>query len=420
MTTACLAAALCACAGEPDNVSSAGAGSVQAPTQQDPVADWERELLPAIDTHMAAGRLDSVIAICTRGLAQDSSRIVLYNLMAAAQAGGGQYDLAVGTLQTAVRLSPDFVEGWINLGSLQAELGRFEEAVPALERVVALDSAGVALRRRLGVAYLGTGRYAEAAAEFDAALAQLPGDATVIYLLGRSQEGRGLGSEALASYLLAGRLDPGFADTHGRAAELADELSQAQVADSCRGLVTRLQQIGGGEPRVLESVQRLRMALRSAPEEAVHHARLGGAYMAHGYRQEALPLFERAATLEPGNVRLLNEIGGVLAKRDDVEHALGYYLRALEASPEFAPALVNAGGALNALQRPAEALPHLEKALTVAGDDPTIRYYLGVTLASLGRLDDARLNLERATQLVGDGNPALKGQIEAMLSSLDG
>ena len=107
---------------------------VAAPTIDDPVADWELQFLPAIDAHMTAGRLDSVIIVSKLGIEGDSTRIVLYNLMASAYAGQGLYGAAAEALETAVRLAPDFTIGWVNLGGLYARLGRHEEALPYLQR----------------------------------------------------------------------------------------------------------------------------------------------------------------------------------------------------------------------------------------------------------------------------------------------
>ncbi|MFP6645341.1 MAG: hypothetical protein VCF24_17540, partial [Candidatus Latescibacterota bacterium] len=73
--------------------------TVPAPTIDDTVAEWEMQYLPAIDAHMEAGRLDSVITVCRIGLQQDSTRIVLYNLMASAYASQDRYGLATEALQ---------------------------------------------------------------------------------------------------------------------------------------------------------------------------------------------------------------------------------------------------------------------------------------------------------------------------------
>ena len=199
---------------------------VPAPSLNDPVADWELQFLPAIDAHMTSGRLDSVIILCQLGLEGDSTRIIMYNLMASAYAEQGLYDAAAEALGTAVRPAPDFTIGWANLGGMFSRLGRFEEALPYLRRAASLDVGIPAAHRRLGEAYHATGQYNEVIIEIRAAMKLLPHDATLTFFLGRSQEGLGETEGALASYLHAGTIDPGYGDAHEHASALAGKLER--------------------------------------------------------------------------------------------------------------------------------------------------------------------------------------------------
>jgi tetratricopeptide (TPR) repeat protein len=393
---------------------------VAAPTIDDPVADWELQFLPAIDAHMTAGRLDSVIIVSKLGIEGDSTRIVLYNLMASAYAGQGLYGAAAEALETAVRLAPDFTIGWVNLGGLYARLGRHEEALPYLQRAAELDADNPASHRRLGEACLETERYSQAIVALRAAMDRLPPDATLTLFLGRSQRGLDQLQHALASFLRAGSLDPGYVAAHKDAADLAGRLGQATVADSCRALQSRLQQIAGGDSAALGTMSQLRQAVTSAPEEPVNHARLAGFFLHHEYLTEALALFERARVQRPQDPWLMNEIGGLLSRAGQGVEALGFYQMALQVNPDYGPALINTGGILNALSRHAEAVPYFEHALELSPADPGVRFFLGVTFMSLERYDDARAQLQQALTELDDSDEArqLKEQIEAALESL--
>ena len=81
------------CAGDDatHHSEATAAGAIPAPSPNDPVTEWELQYLPAIDAHMHAGRLDSVVIVCQLGLEGDSTRILLYNLMASAYATQGRY-----------------------------------------------------------------------------------------------------------------------------------------------------------------------------------------------------------------------------------------------------------------------------------------------------------------------------------------
>ncbi len=383
-------------------------------------AEWELQFLPAIDEHMKVGRLDSVIIVCQLGLEGDSTRILLYNLMASAYASQGRYGLATEALQTAVRLVPDYTVGWVNLGGIHTKLGKYDEAIPYLQRAAELDSNHSAVRRRLGEIYLNTGRYDEAAAEILAAMAFLPHDATLTFYLGKALEGLRQTEGALAAFLRSGELDPGYAEAQYRAASVARQLGRTTLADSCLAIHTHLMQIGDGATEVLDTREQLRGTIANAPEEAVNHTRLGGFYLHYGYLPEALALFHRAVILEPTNAWLMNEFGGLLSRTGNGPEALGFYQRALRADPDFGPALINTGGILNAMGRSEEALPHFERALVLNPSDPGIRFFLGVACLSLKRPEEARKHLDQALTEVGDTNDGLKQKIQAALESLSG
>lgn len=412
----------CADDGVPSRSVPASPTLVPAPSLDDPVADWELQFLPAIDAHMNSGRLDSVIIVCQLGLAGDSTRIVLYNLMASAYAAQGRFDAATEALETAVRLAPDFTVGWANLGGMFTRLGRPEQALPYLRRAASLDAGNPAVHRRLGEAYRATQRYNEAIIEIRAAMALQPQDATLTFLLGRSQEGLGETEAALASFLRAGTLDPGYGEAHKHASELAGKLGRRDVSDSCHTLQLHLQQVAEGDTMARETMAQLRNAVVDAPENPIHHARLGGFYLYHGYLVEAMALFERAITLGPNDMWLMTEFGGLLSKSGNGAEALDFYLRALTVNPDYGPALINTGGILNALGRHEEAIPYFEHALVLAPENPGIRFFLGVTFISLERPIQAREQLQQALTQLDDSAEAaqLKQQIEAALAALAG
>ncbi|HJP29693.1 MAG: tetratricopeptide repeat protein [Candidatus Latescibacteria bacterium] len=411
------AISLVACGkGDRDTVAPATSepATVAAPTAEDPVSEWELQYLPAIDAHMKAGRLDSVITVCQLALQQDSTRIVLYNLMASAYASQGRDAMAIDALERAVRLSPQFTAGWVNLGGIHSRHGRFSAAVPFLERAAKLDPASAAARRRLGHAYLQLGQTEQALASIDAAMDLLPEDATLNFLRG---EALGRGEEALASFLRAGALDPGYLVTHERAATLARRLGHSALADSCLALHGHLLALAAGDTVAATTRKRLRGAITNAPEDAITHARLGGFYLYYDYMPEALALMGRAASLEQTDASLLNELGGLLSKKGRPE-ALDYYRRALEVRPDFGPALINAGGVLNAMDRHQEALSYFKRAVALAPQDGGARFYLAVTHLSLDQRDEAHRLLSEARELVADDED-LRQQIEAALATID-
>ena len=131
----------------------------------------------------------------------------------------------------------------------------------------------------------------------------------------------------------------------------------------------------------------------NAPEEPVHHLRLGGFFAHHGYLDEALNKFEKVARLAPEDAGMLNKVGRILVENGQPEAALEYYRRALTAQPEHVPTLIGIGGILSVGNQHRMALAHLRKAVSVAPEDPRGWYYLAIGQLNAGRYMEARESL---------------------------
>ena len=178
----CAAFALASCASEP------------VPTP-DPV-----DHLARARAHFAATRFEEAAAAARAGLARDSTNADLHNVLASSHAAQGRYALAIESLETTVRLKPDFAMGFVNLGGIYTKLGQYDRADTYLQRAVQLNPDNSPVRRRLGELYLATGRYAEATRELLEALRLFPNDATLYYYLGQSLAAEGRQADALEPF----------------------------------------------------------------------------------------------------------------------------------------------------------------------------------------------------------------------------
>ncbi len=101
---------------------------------------------------------------------------VAYGDLGQWNAGNGRLDAALSDLREAVRLKPDYVEAWFNLGYTLDRLGRMEEAEQAYQASLRLSPENPDAHNNLGVLYLRSGDLARARGEFQAALALTPND----------------------------------------------------------------------------------------------------------------------------------------------------------------------------------------------------------------------------------------------------
>lgn len=366
--------------------------------------------------HLAEGRFAEAVAVCQEGLKQDSTAVPLYNLMANAYTADGRYAPAIEALEHVVRLMPNFTLAHVNLGGIYTKLGQYGDAEDHLKKALALDPRQPAVRRRLGEVYLGTDRYPEAVEQFGQALALYPEDATLYFFLGQALEGAGRDADALNAFSQAVHLDIGFPEALYRLAALARKEHRGALADSALARFQHLQAIGKGDPEVPKQMKKLRASVLNAPEDPVHHYRLGALFAQHGYLDEALDKIAKAARLQPP-AALLNQMGGLMLNTRRPQEALAYYRQAIDAEPTYVPALINAANLLNSQGRLAEALPYYQKATELAPQVPNTWYFLGMGQLGAGQKQKARQTLEKALSLCPPDNP-LRPQIEAALGSL--
>jgi tetratricopeptide (TPR) repeat protein len=125
----------------------------------------------------------------------------------------------------------------------------------------------------------------------------------------------------------------------------------------------------------------------------------GKALAAQKQYAEAVPLFERATQLAPGDFDAWFQLGYSQAELGRWQEALVAYDRALTITPSSAASWTNKGNALYSLKRYAEALAAYERALAI-DDTLAIRWTgKGSALNGLKRYDEALMAYEHALTL---------------------
>lgn len=403
---AAVAAVLSACSPDP------GEAPRPAPTTESGRLSDRVELARA---HLQEGQFTQTIDVCQAGLAVDSTSAELLNLLATAYAEDGRYALAIEALERIVDLGSSSVLTYVNLGGINTKLGNYPEAEKYLLHAAALAPAHPEMRRRLAEVYLATNRYTEAAGQLEHALRLFPRDATLYYYLGRALEGAGDERAALEAYQEAMELDIGFTRLCYRAAAVARKLKEASIAQEAMRRYQHLQQIGGGDPEPPKQLRKLRDSILEAPEEAIHHFRMGQFFAQHGYYDEALNKFDKVGRMAPDDADMLNRVAGVLVEHKRADAGLGCYLKALAANPDHFPALINAGSLLSLQERHDEALIHLTRAVEVEPGDARGWYCLGLGQLKAGQSDAARQSLQAGLDL--DPPDPLRGRLSQLLAS---
>ncbi|MDQ0456178.1 tetratricopeptide repeat protein [Rhizobium paknamense] len=164
-----------------------------------------------------------------------------------------------------------------------------------------------------------------------------------------------------------------------------------QMIADCRAL------IAGG--RLDEALARLEALHRQEPDnpDVCHY--LGLCLHLSGRSADALPFFEQAVTLSPGQAGVHQNMALALMAVQAPEEAAGHARQAIELEPESVGARLNLVLALTALNRWEEARSICREALDLRPDDPAALGQMGVILMELGEWEAGEAHLRQAIAL---------------------
>lgn len=115
--------------------------------------------------------------------------------------------------------------------------------------------------------------------------------------------------------------------------------------------------------------------------------------------KDALPAFQKAATLMPDDAEAHFNLGVVQKNLGQLDAAVASYRRAVDIKPDYAPAHCNLANILREQGRLEAALGSYRQALQLQPQSPDMHFNLGNTLKELGRLDEAVGSYGRAIEL---------------------
>lgn len=304
---------------------------------------------------LAAARAE-LAATVQRGLADAA----VYNLTGIVEAQAGNYRVAEAGFQKAIRLAPQAVSIYENLGRLYQEHAgedpaALAKAVEIYRALLRLDPAGAEGRFQLARVLAFTGAYGES----ESHLKKLPAET-------RAQPG------ALATLLVdqAGAGRP--AEARQTAARLAahGDLAEADVTS----IVPALERAKASD---IEEILLEKLAARGLASPAALKT-LAGLYEARGDFPQARQTFESVAARGGVTVPALFDLARVAFKQRDFEGTLGYLGHARDLDPRnpgihffFAIAAIE-------LRLPLEAEKSLQQALALDSSNPYYHYTMGV------------------------------------------
>jgi tetratricopeptide (TPR) repeat protein len=158
-------------------------------------------------------------------------------------------------------------------------------------------------------------------------------------------------------------------------------------------------------------------ALACTSENWLAHNNLGLTLARRGELDEAMGHFRQAFRLKPDFANAYNNLGLVLLRRERFDDAYVQFQKSVEIEPRQAATQYNLANALAARGRLDEAVAHYQMALKLKPDEPRFYYCFAVALAQQGRLDEAIEQYGRVTAARPDKAQAcchLAAKVEAL------
>jgi tetratricopeptide (TPR) repeat protein len=379
----------------------------------------------------AAALLQPVLQ--SRDSADQHVLVETLNVAAVCALGLNQWTDAENYWRESIRLQPDFVDAYNNLGILLKGLNRLQEAEAMFRSVATIRPDQPQAYNNLGAVLYGLKRFDDGEAAYRQALALRPDYAEALYNLGIVLYDRRRFDEAEDAYRQSLAVRPDCAEAHNNLGNVLKELGRLSEAEQAyrQALTVRpqyaeaLNNLGS----VLKTLQRLpeaelacRLAVTIRPNYPEAHNNLGSVLgdlkrpveAETSYRQalaqrsdyaeayynlgivlhkqerlaEAETAYRQALALNPGGVEAHNNLGGVLQALDRLPEAVAAYQQALVLRPDLIEAHYNLGNVFKELNRLAEAEVSYRRAIAIRADYADARFALGTLLISLGQFEE--------------------------------
>lgn len=322
----------------------------------------------------------------------------------------GRLDEAAEDFAQVTRLSPNFAEGYFNLGLVQVQQGDVDAAVSSLQRSVRLKPHLRGANLFLGIALYRKNDYSKAIQALKREAEIDPKNAQVLMWLGVAQLAQGDASSAASSLDRAAELKPDDVDIlyhRGRAHMLVSKASYEQmykVAPDSWRVHQVLSQSFSEADRLDDAIAEAKIAIQMKPDEPGLHQELGELY----WRKNELPSseseFQDELRNDPQNTQCMYKLAVVSIERSKADVAARLLAKVLKMQPHSADAEYQLGRAQAQMGNVDEAIASFKSAVADSGtaDTETLRqsyYQLAQLYRRQQKTEESRVALSEFMRL---------------------
>ena len=266
-----------------------------------------------------------------------------YNNLGNAKAGLGQHFAAIADYDTAIRLKPDYALAYYNRGNMKTNLGQHFTAITDYDTAIRLKPDYVDAYNNRGLLKSKLGQHFAAIADFDMAIRLKPDYALAYYNRGLERYKLGQHFAAITDFDTAIRLKPDYVDAYNDRGNAKANLGQHFAA-----------------------ITDFDTAIRLKPDYVEAYNNRGNAKANLGQHFAAIADLDIAIRLKPDHTLAYYNRANEKYKLGQYGLAIADYNLALQLKPDFIKAYINRGSMKSLLGRSTEAKQDFQIALRLA------------------------------------------------------
>jgi tetratricopeptide (TPR) repeat protein len=302
------------------------------------------------------------IQTCAQALALDQQLPQAHKLMGDALQKTGKAKEAIGYYQEAIKLNPDFIEVYANLGTLYVQQKQYPLGINYYQQALKIDPNFTGVKKHLARAKLLLQSHS---------VSMVPADANTALdhhlEQGRSLQRQGAIEEALKQYLTAAKVKPQRVETYREIVKLCENLELwSEAAKYCRRILQLTNGIGNldnlGSDLSLPSAPSQTVKLSEPQHHSIVPSSLKNTATAEAIANQRQSLFEKVSQSQISlqevalNAPQYLAQGKNFADQGNYKSALDCYRRVIQQQPELIDAYLVLGRLLNQLSQLDQAI----------------------------------------------------------------
>jgi protein O-GlcNAc transferase len=324
---------------------------------------------------------------------------------------------ALADFENVVRLAPAAEQGHSALGAVLVRLGRTGAGIRELEKALAMKPGDDSAQMNLALAYQESGQAAKslplfAKLEATTHAEKHPLALTFLISYARALAASGQIPAAIAKMKEAVEIDPHNAELQDELGSLcaqrqdwpgAEQAFSAALKSNPDFAMAHLH-LGLTRKTLQETgaMEELASAYQRAPDNVLIATEYGQALAGAGQDEQAIPVLEHAAKIDPASPTAAYQLGLALQRVNRLDEAIALLQKVAAAEPRNAEVLTNLGMALCQVQKAKDAVPILQRAVTLTPENPTAHQDLAAAFIQLNQVEDAVDQLRAALKLSPD------------------